>query len=127
MQAAISPFPLSKPKPCPCPVPQCLLPSLDPVSSPRLSMTTSSEAIESGAASNSTILPFSPKLKPKPHQSYILSKAPVPSPFRASSSPYKKCCIYDPNSPSKSKVKTKASRGRFSSQSKSFSFTLFSF
>ena len=120
MQAATSLSPLSKPKPRPCLVPQCPLPSPDPVSPPRSSVAAPSEAAESGTASDSTILPPSPKLKPKSCKPCVPSKAPVAGPSRASLPPHKKCHVHDPDSPPKSKVKTKASRGHSSSQSKSF-------
>ena len=90
-------------------------------------MATSSEAAKSSTASDSTILFSSPKPKPKLCKSHVPSKAPVSGPSRASLPPHKKYCIRDPDSPPKSKVKTKASHSCFSSQSKSFLFTLSSF
>ena len=120
MQAASSLSLPSKPRPHPHPVPRYPFFSSDPVSSPRLSVAAPSEAAESGTAFDSTIPSPSSKPKPKPCKSYVLSKAPVPSPFRASSPPHNKHHICDPDSPPKSKVKTKVSRDCSLSQSKSF-------
>ena len=78
MQMGVSPLRLSRPKPCPCPVPQCPLPSPDLVSPPRSSVAAPTEAAESSAASDSTILPPSPKLKPKPHKPRLLLKHQSP-------------------------------------------------
>jgi len=127
MQVGVSPPHFPRPKPRPCPVSHCPLPSPDPVSPPRSSVATPSEAAESGAASDSTILPPSPKLKPKPRKPRVLTKAPIPGPSRVFSPPCKKCHVRKSGSSSKSKGRVCVSPGRPSSQSKSFLFTLVSF
>ena len=127
MQAGVSPPHLPRPKPCPRPVPRRPLSSPDPVSLPRSSVAAPSEAAKSGAASDSTILPSSPKLKPKSRKPRVPTKAPIPGPSRASSPPRKKRRVYKSGSSSKSKDRVCVSPGRPSSQSKSFLFTLVSF
>jgi len=124
MQVDVSPPCLSRPKPRPRPVPQRPLPSPDPVSPPRSSVAVPSEAAESGAASDSTILPPSPKLKPKSRKPRVPSKAPLSSPSRAPSPPRKKRRVHESSSSSKSKGRVRVSPGRPSSQSKPFLFFL---
>ena len=120
MQAGVSLPRLSRPKPCPRPVPQRPLPSPDPVSPPRSSVAAPTEAAESSVAFDNTILPPSPKLKPKPHKPCVPSKAPILSLSRASLSPHKKRRVCESSSSSKSKGKVRTSPGRSSYQSKFF-------
>ena len=127
MQVGVSPPRLSRPKPCPRSVPRRSLPSPDPVSPSRSSVAAPTEAAESGAASDSTILPFFPKLKPKPRKPCVSSKAPITGPFRASSPPHKKHHVYKSSSSSKSQGKVRISSSQPLSQSKSFLFTSVSF
>jgi len=56
---------------------------------------------------------------------YVLSKALVLGPSRASLPPHKKCCICDPDSPPKSTIETEASCRYSSSQSLFFYFIFF--
>ena len=103
MQVGVSPPHSSRPKPRSYPVPQRSLPSPDPVFSPRSSVAAPSEAAESGAVSDSTILPPSPKLKPKPCKSRVFFKVPIPSPSRVSLPLRKKRRVCESGSSSKSK------------------------
>ena len=127
MQADVSPPYSSRPKPRPRPVPRHPLLSSDSVSPPRSSVAAPSEAAESGAAFDSTILPPSSKLKPKPCKFRVPSKVPIPSPSRVSSPLRKRRHVRESGSSSKSKGRVRISPSRPSSQSKSFLFTLVSF